>query len=239
MPLVINTEKLKGELNDYFRTKKRALADVRLTRQVLSVACPIIEKRLGDPGYLRNFSHVGKQAFYNDEPGGKKEARGLFASGQITGDHMVNQFHVIPHVAAGGYGSFEIKNDKIIYSKRYGKINLFEWFWKGWGPWVAKTSTTHTRISETERRQMNWSQRRANERGKTFYHENPMTFYCRYGGKWFYKLRSRRGIEDGLVDKFHNYVFGAIEYGIENAIKNIMQTGMASPTMKRILEGLK
>jgi hypothetical protein len=43
MPLVINTEKLKGELNDYFRTKKRALADVRLTRQVLLEACPVIE----------------------------------------------------------------------------------------------------------------------------------------------------------------------------------------------------
>jgi hypothetical protein len=239
MPLIINTEKLKGELNEHFRTKKRALADVRLTRQVLSEACPIIERRLGDPNYLRQFTHMGKQAFYNDEPGGQKELIGLFSTGQRKGDHMVNQFKVIPHVAAGGYGSFEITNSKVVYSRRYGKINLFEWLWKGFGPWVAKTTTVHMRLSQSAIWQRSWAQRRSWRRGYTFYNENPMTFYYRYGGKWFYKLRSRRGMDEGLVDKFHNYVFGAIEYGIEKAIRNIVESGAGPATMKKILEELR
>jgi hypothetical protein len=152
---------------------------------------------------------------------------------------MVNQFHVIPNVAPGGHGSFEITNDKVVYSRRYGKINLFEWLWKGFGPWVAKTKTTHERLSQDEIFQRSWSQRRSWRRGQTLYLENPMTFYYRYGGVWFYKLRSRRGMDEGLVDKFHNYVFGAIEYGIESAITNIVKSGKGPAAMKKILEGLK
>ena len=85
MPLEINNQALKKELNEYLSTKKRALADVRLTRRVLSEACPLIEKRLGDPKYLRGFTHKGKQAFYNDESGymrahSYQEARNHFKS---------------------------------------------------------------------------------------------------------------------------------------------------------------
>ena len=212
MPLEINNYALQRELNEYFSNKKRALADVRLTRRVLSEACPLIEKRLGDPKYLRNFTHKGRQSFYNDEPGGAKELRGLFATGQRTGDHMVNQFHVIPHVRAGGFGSFDITNDKNIFSKRYGKINLFDWLWGGFGPYTGPTEARTVAI------------RRTLGRGMTNYTEKPMTFYYRYASKWFYKLKSRRGMDEGLVDKFHNYVFGAVEYGIESAIKKILES---------------
>jgi hypothetical protein len=227
MPLEINNQALKNELNEYLSTKKRALADVRLTRRVLSEACPLIEKRLGDPKYLRNFTHKGKQAFYNDEPEGTRELRGLFATGQRAGDHMVNQFHVLSHVAAGGFGSFEIKNDKHIFSKRYGKINLFDWLWGGFGPYTGTTEPRSVPMRRTLGRRM------------TNYTEKPMTFYYRYAGKWFYKLKSRRGMESGLVTKFHNYIFGAVEYGIEKALENIVKSEYGgSREMNRIWDEL-
>lgn len=238
MPLIINTEKLKGELNEHLSTKKRALADVRLTKRVLSEACPLIEKKLGDPNYLRNFSHMGKQAFYDDEPFGDKETRGLFATGQRVGDHMVNQFKVVPHVAAGGYGSFEIINNKSIYSKKWGRINLFDWLWNGFGPYTSTVVKVYERLSQTEIWQRSWAQRRSWRRGTTFYATKPMTFYYRYGSKFFYNLRSRRGMDPGLVDKFHNYVFGAVEWGMEEAIKNILETEEGNDRMKQVYEEL-
>ena len=219
-----------------FRTKKRALADVRLTQQVLSEACPLIEKRLGDPVYLRNFSHMGKQAFYNDEPGGDKEIRGIFSTGQVTGDHLANQFHVIPHVAAGGFGSFEIKNSKYIYSKRYGKINLFDWLWKGFGPYTQTSERKYYKIGPGEYKSMSRADKRRWKQGRVMYTENPMTFYYRYASKWFYSMHKRGGMDEGLVTKFHNYVFGAVEWGIEKAIENILESGKGNAAMKTIMD---
>jgi hypothetical protein len=240
MPLVFDNEKLKGELNTYFRDRGRALSDVRLTERVLAEACPIIEKRLGDPTYLRQWTHRGKQAFYNDEPGGIGETMGIFSSGLRAGDHMVNQFHVAPVLSAGGYGGFEITNDKNIYSKKYGKMNLFDLLWKGFG---AYTAPSYKKFERLDYRYVMWlSQQSKSSRlrkkwktGITMYTEPPMTFYYRYASKWFYKLKSRKGMDTGLKDKFHMYVMGAIEYGLDIAIKNIVESGEGDYAMNKFL----
>ena len=232
MPLVINSESLKGELNDRFSRKMRPLSEVRLTESVLLEACPIIEQTLGDPKYLRQWSWNGKQAFFDDEPGGVKDIRGL----RSTGDHLAFQFHAMPNMGAGGYGGFVLYNDKEVNS-RHGKFNLFDLLWHGFGSYIGpEPKKIYRKLSLTEINQMSWAQRRAWRRGTTLYRETPMTFYYRYAGKWFYKRTKRGGFTPSLHDKFKQYIFGAIEFGIQSAIKNIIDSGEGSAAMKRIWE---
>lgn len=233
MPLVINNEALIGELNELLSEKNRPLSDVRLTERVLLEACPIIEKRLSDPRYLRLWTWNGKQAFFDDEPGGVKDIRGLASKG----DHLKDQFHAMPNIGSGGYGGFVLYNDKDVYSRR-GKFNLFDLLWYGFSSYtVPKPEKKYRRLTLTEINQMSWAQRREWRRGTTIYTETPMTFYYRYASQWFYKRTKRGGFTPSLHDKFKQYIIGAVEYGLKMAIKNIVEGGEGSEAMKRIWEG--
>jgi hypothetical protein len=232
MPLVIDAESLRGELDRAASHKTKALSGVRLTEKVLLEAAPIIEHRLGDSRYLRQWTWNGKQAFFDDEPGGVKDIRSF----SNKSNHLAFQFHVTPNVQASGYGGFVLHNDKEV-SSRHGKFNLFDLLWYGFGPYIGPTPVKKfNRLSLTEINQMNWKQRRAWRTGTTFYLEPPMTFYYRYAGKWFYKRTKRGGFTPSLHDKFKQYIVGAIAYGIQNSIKNIIDSGEGSATMKRIWE---
>jgi hypothetical protein len=230
MPLVINSEKLRGELNNYFRWSRQPLSDVRLTERILLEACPIIEERLANSKYLKQFTWNGKQAFYDDEPFGKREIRTKGAESQ----HMVMQFHVTPNVGAKGYGGFVIHNDKEVYSS-HGKFNLFDLLWYGFGPYIGPDPyKKFERLSYTEIAQMGWRRRKKWVHGTTIYHETPMNFYYRYAGKWFYNRTKRGGFTPSLHDKFKEYIMGAVEYGIEMAVKNIIESGEGTDAMKTI-----
>ena len=215
---------MKGDLNELLSKKMRTMpfADDRITEDILLDAAPIIEARLGDPRYLKQWTWNGKQAFYDDEPGGVKETRGGFMS-RGYGNHLKNQFHVRSSVSKGIWQGIELTNDKEVRSSK-GKFNLFELLWHGFGPYNAGEPRWEREWkSMTELNQMNWKQRRSWEQGKLVYAERPMNFYYRYASRWFYKKTKREGFTPSLHSKFKQYIMGAVEYGIQMSIKNMIE----------------
>jgi len=239
MPLVINNELLKGELNQHLSKKNKVLSDVRLTERVLLEACPYIEERLCDPKYLKQFTWLGKQAFYNDEPGGVKETRGAFYSTGNVGNHLIKQFRVTVNVGTAGYGGFVIHNDKTVYGREGHSYNLFDLLYNGFSSYMQpEPMRKYKRISTEELWQMNWQQRRAWKHGQRMFQQPPMTFYYRYASRWFYNKTKREGMSSSLNTKFKRYIYGAIEYGIQMAIQNIIESGEGTETMKRVWEDI-
>jgi hypothetical protein len=218
MPLIINTERLTGELNRRFSIE--GISDNRLNEMLIEEACPIIEARLADPNYVRSWTWEGKQAFYDDERYGVKEIRGgIFSKGY--GDHLKNQFHATP---GEGYMGIEITNDKEVTSSR-GTFNLFELLWHGFGPYTAsKLKQPEGSYSQWLLKQSKRAQRRL-RRELTVYTAQPITFYYRYKGMWFYKLQKRKGFTPSLHSKFRQYITGAVEYGFQRALENIENRG--------------
>jgi hypothetical protein len=215
---------LMSEIEKVYVGHKKQLAGTRLSAKVLEEACPIIERRLSDPDYLNDFTWDGKQAFYNDEPGGKKEIKGM------GGYHLVDNFSAVPETGAGGWGRIHISNPKEVTSRR-GKWNLFDdLMYPGWGAYS---------IPDKPQNMITDKHKLSNYNRDTEVLVKPMTFYWRYKSSWFYNVSRREGINDSLHSKFKEYILQAILYGIERAIENIVDRGEGTEEMKSTLEAVR
>jgi hypothetical protein len=225
MPLIIDHQMLMREIENVYVGHKKRLAGTRLSAKVIEEACPFIEQRLADPDYLNDFTWDGKPAFYNDEPGGTKEIKGM------GGYHLVDNFSAVPETGAGGWGRIHLSNPKEVTSRR-GKWNLFDdLMYPGWGAYS---------IPDKPQKMLRGSHKR--ESFLTVQQQmidiKPMTFYYRYKSAWFYNVSRREGINDSLHSKFKEYILQAILYGIEKAIEGIVERGEGSEEMKSILEAV-
>jgi len=221
MPLFIDNEHLTNEIETVYVGHKKVLTGVRFTSQVLEGACPLIEERLSDPRYLDQFQWNNKQAFYNDEPGGIKETT------KTRGDHMVDHFFAVPEVAAGGWGAIHLGNTKEVHSSR-GTWNLFdELLFPGFGAYAIPTQSV---------RMEKGANKKENYMKNIVVNVRPMNFYYRYKGQFFYNASKRGGFTDSLHSKFKEYIYGAILYGIENSLQNIIESGGGTERMKGVLE---
>ena len=224
MPLIIDHAMLMREIEKVYVGNKRRLAGTRLSAKVMEEACPIIERRLSDPDYLNDFTWDGKQAFYNDEPGGTKEIKGM------GGYHLVDNFSVVPETGAGGWGRIHISNPKEVTSRR-GKWNLFDdLMYPSWGAYS---------IPDKPQNMITDKHKPSNYNRDTEVLVKPMTFYWRYKSSWFYNVSRREGINDSLHSKFKEYILQAILYGIERAIENIVDRGEGTEEMKSTLEAVR
>lgn len=185
--------------------------------KILQDACKIIEGKLADMKYLTEFMWGGKQAFYNDEPGG--------GSGKLyayQGDHLKDGFSV---ALDAGSKNFLIENSKEVYSSKY-KFNLFELLWDGFGPYRVPTRISHSNEEQTA------YYMRTKKMQKKFYsvggpfiktdNANLMTFYYRYQSQWYYNIEERRGMAPSLNTKFREYINRAVSRGIDEAIEKSM-----------------
>lgn len=223
MPLIIDHQMLMREIENVYVGHKKRLAGTRLSAKVIEEACPFIEQRLADPDYLNDFTWNGKPAFYNDEPGGTKEIKGM------GGYHLVDNFSAVPETGAGGWGRILLSNPKEVTSRR-GKWNLFDdLMWPGWGAYS---------IPDRPERMITDKHKLSNYNRDTEVLVKPMTFYWRYKSTWFYNVSRREGINDSLHSKFKEYILQAILYGIEKAIENIVDRGEGSEEMKSTLEAV-
>ena len=109
--------------------------DTKERLQILQEACPLIEKKLADMKYLSEFTWDGKQAFYNDEPGGGSNK--IYA---YQGEHLKDGFSVI---LDAGASNFIITNDKMVYSSK-GKFNLFELLWNKFAAYRVPMRIAHS-----------------------------------------------------------------------------------------------
>jgi len=224
MPLIIDHAMLIREIEKVYVGNKSRLAGTRLSAKVLEEACPIIERRLSDPDYLNDFTWDGKQAFYNDEPGGTKEIKGM------GGYHLVDNFSAVPETGAGGWGRIHISNPKEVTSRR-GKRNLFDdLMYPSWGAYS---------IPDKPQNMITDKHKLSNYNRDTEVLVKPMTFYWRYKSSWFYNVSRREGINDSLHSKFKEYILQAILYGIERAIENIVDRGEGTEEMKSTLEAVR
>lgn len=176
---------------------------------LLESACPIIEHRLSDMAYLGQFTWLGSQAFFNDSSNPKLD----------IGDHLKDDFTVTYDGTA-----FLISNSKTVSGARGKPINLFEkLLYPGFGEYhVPKGKLSAMRGMMGEERYAyetrTKKQRKALE--QKLYKGNLMTYYYRYAGVWFYNQSKRGGMNESLVSKFHDYIDGAIRYGVEHALKS-------------------
>ena len=186
-------------------------------KKILEESCSIIEDKLADMKFLGEFTWNGKQAFYNDEPGGGSEK--LYA---YQGDHLKDGFSV--SLDAGAY-NFIIENSKEVYSTKY-KFNLFELLWDGFGPYRVPTRISHSNEEQTA------YYMRTKKMKQKFYsvggpfiktdNANLMTFYYRYQSQWYYNISDRQGMAPSLTSKFRDYIHTAISRGIDEAIERTM-----------------
>jgi len=226
MPLIIDHAMLMREIEKVYVGNKRRLAGTRLSAKVMEEACPIIERRLSDPDYLNDFTWDGKQAFYNDEPGGTKEIEGM------GGYHLVDNFSVVPETGAGGWGRIHISNPKEVTSRR-GKWNLFDdLMYPSWGAYSIPDKPQGMARGKHKISSFLTVQQQMID-------IKPMTFYWRYKSSWFYNVSRREGINDSLHSKFKEYILQAILYGIERAIENIVDRGEGTEEMKSTLEAVR
>ena len=176
---------------------------------MLNSACPIIEHRLSDMAYLGQFTWWGKQAFFDDETNPQLD----------IGDHLKDDFTVTYDGTA-----FLISNSKTVTGASGKPINLFEdLLYPGFGEYhVPTTKLSKMRGIMGEERYA--YETRTKKQRKSFerklFKGNLMTYYYRYAGVWFYNQSKRGGMNTSLVSKFHDYIDGAIRYGVEKALKS-------------------
>jgi hypothetical protein len=174
----------------------------------MAEACPLIERKLGDYGYLKRFERNGVQLFYNDHTG---ESRGS----PYGESHLCDGFSV----DYDGY-NFIITNSKVVGSNN-GSWNLFDDLLMG----VPKEYRVDTMYRSKMRAQMGEEryayETRTKKQRKTLERKlitgNLMTFYYRFDGKMCWKRDKRRGYYPEVVTKFRSYIDGAIRYGVEVA----------------------
>jgi len=184
---------------------------------ILIDACTLIEQKLADSDYLRLYTHMGKQAFYNDHE------QDLFSH---AGYHLSDNFYVFINQSET---NFIIGNHKEVYGRGGLTLNLFDQLlWPGFGPYRVPTKIGVT-SEELEKYYM-----RTKKMTRQFYkiggplintdESQLMSFYYRYAGKSFYNMSERKGMDDGLHTKFRAYITKAVELGLKEAIeKNLGQ----------------
>ena len=174
---------------------------------VMSAACPIIERKLGDMNYLRQFERMGVQLFY--DTGGSPEGSPYGAS------HLKDGFSV-------DYdgNNFLISNAKYVRS-RGGDLNLFE------DLLMAPKGSVEYKVDKMYKskqkammgRELYAYLSRTKKQRKTLDRKlilgNLMTFYYRFDGKMCWKRDKRRGYYPEVMSKFRSYIDGAIRYGVE------------------------
>ena len=178
--------------------------------EIMTNACPLIEQRLGDMGYLKQFERNGVQLFYNDYSGNE--------SGSPYGaSHLMDGFSV----DFDGY-NFLISNTKWVHSS-HGDFNLFEDLLMAPKGSVAYRVPT---MFKSKQRAMMGEERyayetRTKKQRRTLERKlitgNLMTFYYRFDGKMCWKRDKRRGMYEEVITKFRSYIDGAIRYGVEMA----------------------
>lgn len=185
---------------------------------ILQDACSKIENKLADMRYLREFSWMGQQAFYNDMPGGHKEKGPDPAyryKGGVFADHMKDQFYISLDATAE---NFLISNAKEVHSSKKS-FNLFELIWYKFGPYSVPKKLHATSIE-----QVLWY-KRTKAMEKKMYREldtstdYKMNFYNRYFGRRYYQMTERRGMDSSLHDKFKLYIHTAFSRGLDDAIE--------------------
>jgi len=190
-------------IDDFMGLGEREQSDI------MTGACPLIEKKLGDMGYIRQFERNGVQLFYNDRSGERDSP--------YSSSHLMDGFSV----DFDGY-NFLISNSKYVGS-RGGDLNLFEDLLmapKGSVEFrVDKMYLSKMRAKMGEERYAyetrTKKQRRTLER--KLITGNLMTFYYRFDGKMCWKRDKRRGYYPEVITKFRSYIDGAIRYGVEAA----------------------
>jgi hypothetical protein len=233
MPTSIFAQKFMDAINDrYSRNSQMWQIEAEpIMRRVYEEACPLIEKRLASYEHLRKYDWVGKQAFYDDERGGIKEIRGGIRS-KGYGDHLKDQFIVTTDTEGG----FDITNTKTVSSSK-GTYNLFELLWHGWGRYNVKQPMGGMTSSQLKRL-ASMSREEKEAYVMSMGYDSPMHYYYRYAGSWFYNAKSRGGFTPSLHDKFKRYVYDAVDWGVEQAMKNIMERGDDTKAMKEIMESM-
>jgi hypothetical protein len=187
--------------------------------EVMTEACPLIERKLGDMGYLSQFTRNGVQLFYDDR--GAWSAPGKWAHGgeeigsAYGASHLCDGFSV----DYDGY-NFIITNSKTVSSNK-GSWNLFDDLLMG----VPKEYHVNVMYRSKMRAQMGEEryayESRTKKQRKTLERKlitgNLMTFYYRFDHKMCWKRDKRRGYYPEVVTKFRSYIDGAIRYGVEAA----------------------
>ena len=176
---------------------------------MMESACPIIEQRLGDMSYLGQFTWWGSQAFYNDDDGKNSD----------NGNHLKDNFNVEYDGTA-----FLISNSKTVSGASGKPINLFEnLLYPGFGEYRVPTTNRSKMRGMMGEERYAYETRTKKQRKlleQKLYKGNLMTYYYRYAGLWFYKQNKRGGMSESLVSKFHEYIDGAIRYGVEHSLKS-------------------
>lgn len=227
MPVTFSPLKFMSAINQRY-SHHRELEGQHVLSKIFEEAAPLIEKRLASPEHLKQYTWLGKQAFYDDERAGMKEIRGGMLSPGY-GDHLKDQFIVIPHESGEG---FEITNTKTVRSS-LGKYNLFELLWHGWGAYRIPPPVVSSLFKGKQKGAP------LNKDVGKYYFIKPMTYYYRYAGSWFYNAKSRAGFTPSLHDKFKQYVMDAVDWGVEHAIKNMLERGDGSDEIRKIFEGMQ
>jgi hypothetical protein len=209
-----------------------------MLRGIYEEACPLIEKRLADYDHLSKYNWNGMQAFYDDERGGRQMTKGGLTRGGFSGlsaygDHLKDQFIVVGSEAGG----FEITNTKTVSSSR-GNYNLFDLLWHGWGAYSAGQRMSGIATANELKRIKGMSREEKDTYAVNMGYSKPMTYYYRYMGQWFYRCKSRGGFTPSLHDKFKRYILDAVDWGIEQAMKNIIERGDSTKEMKEVFEAM-
>lgn len=214
MPVVFLAESYLGDKYDEF-----IMLEDSQKEEIFREACSLIEETLADMQFLNRYEWEGKQAFYNDEPGGEKET---YAQ-RLSANHLKDSFSV-----RYDGRNFLISNPKMVESSQ-GSYNLFEdLLWPSFGPYFVPQNIRRKRKVSPEmeayltRTKKGMRQFMAQQEASTFV-GNLMTFYNRYKGKWFYNMKSRGGMDSGLHDKFKTYIYDAIERGIDKSMQSIIE----------------
>lgn len=203
------------EMSDVFYS----LGDKERT-EILTNACYAIEKKLADMDFLEQFNHMGKQAFYNDDP-----------HGESVREHLKDNFYCAFNMDET---NLYLYNTKTVTARGGSQINLFEQLlWNPFGRYRVPTSL-RSPTKEDILKGSKGFHKRFYKTGEYLMETefNKMSFYYRYMGKTFYNLVERRGIDSGLHTKFKSYITKAVEGGLQEAI-----TDFVGPEEKELAGG--
>jgi hypothetical protein len=201
LPFPIESYLYEG-IDEFFGLHPKDKADI------MTAACPLIERKLADMRYLKGFNRNGVQLFYNDRSGSQEE------DSPYGEDHLKDSFNVNFDGT-----SFLISNPKTVK----GGFNLFE------DLLMAPSGSQEYRVPRTgrglararmgeERYAYETRTKKQNRRlERSLITGNLMTFYYRFDGKMCWKRDKRRGYYPEVITKFRSYIDGAIRYGVEIA----------------------
>lgn len=204
-----------GGIEDEFFTLAESVQ-----QQIFYEACDDIEDILADMEHLNGYEHQGQRAFYNDmiPDFAHRSATKETKFDKRYSNHLVNSF-----IVTFDGQNFLITNTKYVEGANGKNYNLFEdLLWPGFGPYyvtskVMKANTNYSRYRTRTRKGLEKFSREME-----VFNGNLMTYYYRYGNRWFYKQRKRGGMDRSLVNKFHKYVEDAISKGILKAMGRIV-----------------